>query len=152
MIILVIGRSIIAIAPEDAGEEWRTDDLIIPKSVVSDAELIDAVLPDDFSIFDYEWDGSEVVKKIDPQPIDIPPCPDEISMGQAKEALLRMGLLDTVNQVLAGLPGEEGEIARIQWEYRSVVRRDWPMIEQVRLVMGWSIEQVDAVFVMGATL
>ena len=78
--------------------------------------------------------------------------PEAISMRQARLALLRAGLLETVDAAIAAKPGEEGEAARIEWEYATEVRRDSPLVQMMADIIGLSADQVNVLFVAGAGL
>lgn len=78
------------------------------------------------------------------------PVPDEITMRQARLALLGVGLLSSVNAALDALPSPMKEAAHIEWEYASGVRRDSPLIAQLGPALGLTDEQVDALFTAGA--
>jgi hypothetical protein len=152
--LLVLGETILAQGPfsgtDEASEAIESSDAIYPKHVIDGWQIVDADLPDGFTCAGYTWSSAGVVAKA---PVVVPPSvPQEISMGQAKEALLLRGKLATVNAAIAAMPGPEGDLARLQWEYRTVVRRDWPMVEGVRQVLQWTHEQVDELFVFAATL
>jgi len=77
-----------------------------------------------------------------PPPAPPVPVPTEVTMVQAQQELLAAGLLDAVEEFIATLPRAD----QIDWRYRQMVRRDWPLVEVVRLALGWTSEQVDALF------
>jgi hypothetical protein len=85
-----------------------------------------------------------------------PPPPeapvDNISMRQARLALLGAGLSDTVEAAIAALPGDAGKAARIEWEYATEIRRDNPLFAQLTNALGLSAAQLDALFTQAATL
>lgn len=78
--------------------------------------------------------------------------PEAVSMRQARLALLGAGKLKTINNAIAGLPGVQGEAARVEWEFASEVRRDSPLISQMAQALGLSNEQIDSLFVSAADL
>lgn len=86
--------------------------------------------------------------------IDAPvlPIPDAVTMRQARLSLLGAGMLASVDEAIASMPGVEGEAARIEWEYAQEVRRDSPLIAALGPALGLTGEQIDALFVAGATL
>ncbi|MDG9927414.1 MULTISPECIES: hypothetical protein [unclassified Pseudomonas] len=91
--------------------------------------------------------GGGVPIPADPLPATVP---DEVTMRQAKLALLAAGLLDDVETALDGLPGDEGRAARIEWEYSSVMRRDKPFVVAIGSAVGLSGEQIDQLFIAAA--
>lgn len=74
------------------------------------------------------------------------PVPSTVSPRQARLALLGIGLLSSVEQALASIPGVEGEAARIDWEYATEVQRHSPLIAALAPALGLTDEQVDDLF------
>lgn len=95
--------------------------------------------------------GETEIVEID-EPVTLPVVPASITMRQARLALLGAGVLATVDQAIAGMPGIEGEAARIEWEYAQEVRRDSPLIAALGPAIGLTTEQIDALFIAGAAL
>jgi hypothetical protein len=108
------------------GAEWR----------ISDGVLIwldvDQVQPTD-------EEYAEAVGRVDMLAMSV-------EMRQAKITLLRAGLLDAVDRLVASLPGDDGREARIQWEYAVSIRRDFPMVEMIRKGLGLSVLEMDDLF------
>lgn len=92
-------------------------------------------------------DGAWVVADVVP-PAE--PVPQAVTMRQARIALLAAGYLAAVTAAVAAMPGIEGDVARIEWEYAQDVRRDSPLIAALAPALGMSGEQVDALFVAAA--
>ena len=82
-----------------------------------------------------------------PEPADIPPVviPD-ISMRQARLALLADGLLDDIE---AAMSTPE---YKIWWEYSTVVERNNPLVEQVLSILGKSDAEIDQMFIGASQL
>jgi len=78
--------------------------------------------------------------------------PKVLTMRQARLALLNAGLLATVSDSIANMPGAEGDAARIEWEFAQEVRRDNPLFGSMATVLGLTDEQIDALFVTGVGL
>lgn len=93
--------------------------------------------------------GGEWVSTGVPPP---PEVPSEVTMRQAKLALLRAGYLTTVNQAIAAMPGVEGEAARIEWEYSSVMQRNKPFVEGIGSAVGLTSDQIDQLFMAAARI
>lgn len=72
--------------------------------------------------------------------------PKEVTMRQARLALLEAGKLAAVTAAIAGMPGVAGDAARIEWEYSSVLKRSQPLVGAMSAVLGLSAAQVDALF------
>lgn len=83
---------------------------------------------------------------------DPPAVPDAVDMAQARLALLQSGLLAQVDAAIAALPEPQLSAARIEWEFRPRVTRDSPLVQQLSLALGLSDQQVDALFVLAASL
>jgi hypothetical protein len=80
------------------------------------------------------------------------PVPQEVSMRQARLALLGAGLLSTVRQFLEALPGDEGEAARIEWEYAGSVTRSSALINSIGGQLGLTETQIDDLFRTAAAM
>lgn len=82
-----------------------------------------------------------------PEPADIPPVviPD-ISMRQARLALLADGLLDGIE---AAMSTPE---YKIWWEYSTVVERNNPLVKQVLAILGKSDAEIDQMFIGASQL
>ncbi len=74
------------------------------------------------------------------------PPPAVVSRLQAKMALADAELLDAVEAAVAAAPAQ----IRIYWAEASDFHRAHPAIEQMRLAMGWTPEQLDDLFVAAA--
>jgi hypothetical protein len=82
-----------------------------------------------------------------PEPADIPPVViPNISMRQARLALLADGLLDDIE---AAMSTPE---YKIWWEYSTVVERNNPLVEQVLSILGKSDEEIDQMFIGASQL
>ena len=78
--------------------------------------------------------------------------PNQVTMRQARIALLNAGLLDTTNAAIAGMLGPAGDKARIEWEFSQVVMRDWTLVAALMPTLGLTSAQVDQLFITAATL
>lgn len=73
-------------------------------------------------------------------------------MRQARQAMLYAGILAQVDALIAAMPGEEGESARIDWNHARDVKRDWPLIGALGPQVGINEQQVDDLFIYAATI
>ena len=80
-------------------------------------------------------------------PIDDSSAVDKVHMRQARLALLKTGLLDKVDALIALQPRE----VIIAWEYAVTVERNNPLVVQVMQVLEVSDEEIDALFRLAAT-
>ena len=76
------------------------------------------------------------------------PVPQQVSMRQARLALLQVGLLDHVEATIASA----GREAQLEWEYTSVVERSNPIIVIIQQQQGVTNEQIDYLFREAAKL
>lgn len=95
------------------------------------------------------WNGTEVVD-VDPSSAEAPPAsaPAAITPLQARKALRSAGLKAHLDAYVAGLSEAEQE----EWEYATLVERSHPVIVNGGIALGLSEQQIDELFVLGATL
>jgi hypothetical protein len=93
------------------------------------------------------WDGSTFST---PAPRIVVPA--SVTMRQARLALLGAGVLATVNAAVSGMPGTQGEAARIEWEYARDVLRDSPLIAGLMPTLSMTEAQIDQLFIAAAAL
>lgn len=77
-------------------------------------------------------------------------APGEVTMRQARLALLEAGLLDAVTTAIDGLSEPAKTAARIEWEYSQTVQRHRGLVAQVGTALGLSAAQLDALFTSAA--
>ena len=76
------------------------------------------------------------------------PVPQQVTMRQARLALLSAGLLDDVEMVIAAA----GRAAQLEWEYAAVVERSNPAVAAVQQQHGLTDAQIDDLFREAAKL
>ena len=76
------------------------------------------------------------------------PVPQQVTMRQARLALLSVGLLDDVEMVIAAA----GREAQLEWEYAAVVDRNNPAIAIVQQQESLTDAQIDDLFREAAKL
>lgn len=93
------------------------------------------------------------IGSLEPVPDKVVPgnVPVEVTMRQAKLALLQYGLLQQINTFIANIPGVQGEAARIEWEYATSVKRNAILVTQIAAAFGLTDEQLDNLFILAAT-
>lgn len=111
--------------PAPLGITWTlADGIYVGAPSGTAAEIAAAIIEQEAQAL-AEWRASAVCSKAD---------------GQL--ALDAEGLLDTVETWIATQP----RAVQIEYESRTEWRRDWPLIEQARVAMGWTQERVDGLF------
>lgn len=76
------------------------------------------------------------------------PVPQQVTMRQARLALLNAGLLDNVEVVIAAA----GREAQLEWEYAAVVDRSNPVVAAVQQQEALTDAQIDDLFREAAKL
>jgi hypothetical protein len=82
----------------------------------------------------------------------VPTVPQQVTMRQARLALLDAGLLQTVNDTIAAMTGEAGDSARIEWEFSSTVERNRALVQSLGPALGLTDEQLDNLFIAASKL
>ena len=86
------------------------------------------------------------------RPVVTVPVPAEVTMRQARLALLGAGLLDDVETAINAMTDPAKSAARIEWDYSNSLRRDHALVTALGAALGLTTEQVDALFVAAAAL
>ncbi len=88
----------------------------------------------------------------DAEPVVAVPVPAEVTMRQARLALLAAGKLDAVNAAINALPDPPKTAALIEWEYSNAVRRDSQFVALLGPALGLDAAGLDALFVAASKL
>ena len=80
------------------------------------------------------------------------PVPKQVTMRQARLALLGAGLLSQVDAAIASLPEPDKSAAQIDWEYAAVVQRSSGLVPAMGAALGMTEVQIDTLFVEAAKL
>lgn len=81
-----------------------------------------------------------------------PAVKNEVTMRQARLALLQAGVLGSVQPAIDALPEPDRTAANIEWEYSQTVVKDRPFVQMLGAALGLSTEQIDDLFTLAATL
>jgi hypothetical protein len=125
-----------------AGSIWRLqkNDDLKKWEAVKDASLIER--------FDFtEADFPDATKP--DLPAYVPPpsnAPSSVTMRQARLALLEAELLTQVNAEIDTMTGDEGEAAKIEWEYAQDVNRSSALVQSLAAALSLTEEQLDDLF------
>lgn len=97
------------------------------------------------------WELTTVSPPVEKEPVEEPlpniiPKVDIVSMRQARRILFEYNYLDLVNEYLFSLPSPEKEVALIDWEYATEVRKQSELVQNLASYLQLSPEQVDKLF------
>lgn len=100
----------------------------------------------EYAIWVGKWDITETIPpKRDLTRLQIPPS--VIPMRNARLALSAAGLLPSVESYIQGMAGQEGEVARIEWQFAQTVQRSSPLVTKMTQALGKSESEIDALFI-----
>lgn len=85
-------------------------------------------------------------------PVVTPVIPREITMRQARLVLLEHGLLANVQTAINNLPEPNKTKAQIEWDYSNTLQRDNSFVAVLGAALGLTSEDIDNLFIEGATL
>lgn len=88
----------------------------------------------------------------DPEAQPAPSVPAEVTMRQARLALLAVGKLADVNTAIDAMPEPDRTAARIEWEYSGTVQRSKPLVQALAPALGLTEAQMDELFTQAAKL
>jgi len=91
---------------------------------------------------------AQLQAKIDAYTPPVPASVTVVSMRQARLALNAAGLLASVEAAVARSTDE----VKIEWEYSSELRRDWPTLALLAGALGLTDQQLDALFAQATAL
>jgi len=75
-----------------------------------------------------------------------------VTPKQARLAMLDAGILATVEGLIAGMEGVDGQKARIVWEWANEIRRDDPLLVSLASSLGMTSAQIDQLFIAASAL
>ena len=80
------------------------------------------------------------------------PVPREVTMRQARLALLENGLLANVQPAINSLPEPDKTKAQIEWEYSNALQRSNPFVAVLGTALGLSSQDLDDLFIQASSL
>jgi hypothetical protein len=78
--------------------------------------------------------------------------PKEVTMRQARLALLAAGLMDDITAAIESLPSPQKEAAKIEWEYSQTVERNRGFVLLLGSALGLTSIQLDNLFIIASKL
>ena len=151
MKILVAGARILEAGSfVESADAVSSETTVYPKSAMAGWKIVDVqYLPRGFDPEKYKY--SETLGVVEPPPP--PPIPPaEITMRQARLALLGAGKLAAVDAAIATMPEPNKTAAKIEWEYSNSVLRHNGFVSALGPMLGLTEAQIDALFIAGAKL
>jgi len=104
--------------------------------------------PDGVTWTEEEWSERLAVYSAPPV-ISIP----DVTPRQIRQALILSGVsLASIEAALATLPEPTKSLAETEWEYSIAFQRYRPLVQQVGLMLGWTPEQLDQLWLFAGTL
>ena len=100
------------------------------------------------SVIGSTWNGT--IFSAPPTPSIL--VPKFVTMRQGRTALLNAGLLDSVNTLIAGMSGDAGKKAQIDWAYSSDLYRNWPLVNSLAPGLGLTSTDIDNLFIAAMKL
>lgn len=85
-------------------------------------------------------------------PLPIVYIPQEVTMRQARLALLENGLLANVQPAINSLPEPDKTKAEIEWDYSNALQRGNPFVATLGAALGLTSEDLDNLFIQASTL
>ena len=124
---------------------------IIENNVVVNIAVADFPMADNWVQSDAAVIGDGYINGVIVKPPILQTVPQVVFMRQARLALLEVGLLSNVEGIINTLPEPFKSEVKIEWEYATEVRRDWPTLNQITQYLGLTEEYVDNLFILAAT-
>ena len=81
-----------------------------------------------------------------------PPVPSQVTMRQARLALLKAGKLSQVAGIIEAMPSPQREAAQIEWEYSQTVERHRALVAVLAPALGLDDAATDELFIQAAKL
>lgn len=105
-------------------------------------------------LVDEQWTQLWTVRDMTPEELEAakPPVPQEVTMRQARLALLAIGKLDRVAPAIESLTGPGRDKARIEWEFSGTVARSHSLVAMLGVVLGLDEAELDQLFVTAVGL
>lgn len=111
-----------------------------------------AVIPNDVNNKDWLAYSDWLNSGNSPEDAEPPGSAGSVTMRQARLALLQNDLLSKVDNAVATMSGQDGEAARIEWNYSNTVNRDRPFLDMVATELNLTSADIDDLFTLAATL
>lgn len=94
----------------------------------------------------------EEIAEIEARKAAPPPVPVEVTMRQARLALLAAGKLTLVDSAIAAMPEPQKSAALIEWEYSNAVQRHNGFVAALGPALGMTSADIDALFIAASKI
>lgn len=76
-----------------------------------------------------------------------------VTPRQIRQALILSGIsLSLIDSALDSLPEPTRSLALAEWEYSNEFQRNRPLVSNVAQLLGWTEDQIDALWIFAGTL
>lgn len=123
------------------------NEIVVNVVLVDDLDALPGLIDGAGASIGDTWDGTSFNTPAAPVV-----TPSSVTMRQAKLALRRAGMLAAIDAAVAAMPGDEGDDARIEWQYGKDVERSSPLVASMMPMVGATPSQIDELFILAATL
>ena len=77
----------------------------------------------------------------------------DVTPRQMRQALILSGVsLASIDAAIATMPDPAKSLAQTEWEYSTAFQRERPLVAQVAALLGWTNDQLDALWELAASL
>lgn len=106
-------------------------------------------LPDDTT--EEEWQAKLApYAQVIPEPVKVIA---DVTPRQIRQALIMSGVtLQQIDDAINSLDEPMRSLARVEWEYSNMFQRHRPLVVQVATMLGWTEQQVDALWELAGSL
>ena len=120
MNILILGTTILAVNPFDTGDHWATAEQIIPKHVVSGAQIVDAALPSDYAAGKYSYANGVFTLLPDTPEVAAQKVGQHNSVIDAQILALESTQHRTVREAALNQPGAVGRLTALDTQIATL--------------------------------
>lgn len=110
-------------------------------------DVVHALADDSRCASGWSYAGGDVV-----EPDAVTPVPAEVTMRQARLALLAAGKLAAVEAAIDAMAEPTRTGARIEWEYSNALQRDNALVAALGPALGLSTNDIDNLFRAAAAI
>lgn len=146
--LLVQGSAILAQGPFiETDDAIAAVDVIFPKGVLGAWQIVDVDTPAEFIASEFDYTGTGLVKKA--MPVGTPPVPASISPRQFRQSLTHCGFR---TQVEAAIAVSTDQDLKDWYQFASDFQRNHPEVIGMAAALDFTDDQLDQVWIYGATL